>query len=173
MFEDGGWLSAHPLPVDKSSFGKFDALSQQNKQVIQRILESNSSMHSSQDADLLRKLRRFYSSCLNEQGLEDRGAIPLLNFVQTMKTLYHGGELQISAHRSDDDGLTDLTAALAYVHSRGQFNTVYSLTSWINVSFCRQALVPSFHLKLQVMMVWIPIIWYCGSVNLASAYLLR
>lgn len=127
-FSNGGWLRAHPLPVDKESFGKFEALSQQNKQVIQRILESNSSMPSSrlpQDAELLRKLRGFYSSCLNEHALEDRGAVPLLDFVQTIKTLYRGGELQISS-ATDLGKSTDLTAALAYLHSRG-INAFFSL----------------------------------------------
>ena len=121
-FKDGGWLRTHPLPPDKSSFGKFEALSQQNKQVIQRILESNYSMSSStssQDAELILKLRDFYSSCLNENRLEDRGTVPLLSFVQTMKTLYHGGLSAMASEKS-----TDLTAALSYLHSRGRFNAV-------------------------------------------------
>jgi endothelin-converting enzyme len=152
-FEDGGWLRAHPLPADKGSFGKFEALSQQNKQVIQRILESNSSMSSftsSKDAELLRKLREFYSSCLDEHRLEDRGGVPLLDFVQTMKTLYRGG--QPSAKGSEQS--TDLTAALAYAHSRGQFNPGYLLVFWSNFSFSYlQALVHSFPSASKVMMV--------------------
>ena len=125
IFEDGGWLRSHPLPADKSSFGKFAALSQQNKQVIQRILELNSSITSvtpSQDAGLLRKLRDFYSSCLNEHRLEDRGAVPLLDFIQTLRTIYRGGDMQIPSTKDSDDP-TDITAALAYLHSRGYFNS--------------------------------------------------
>jgi len=116
-FANGGWLRTHPLPADKSSFGKFEALSRRNKQVIQRILESNYSMSSSkssQDTKLLLKLRDFYSSCLNENRLEDRGAVPLLGFVQTIRTLYRSGPSAMASHKS-----TDLTAALSYLHSRG------------------------------------------------------
>jgi endothelin-converting enzyme len=131
--EDGGWLRAHPLPADKGSFGRFEALSQQNKQVIRRILESNYSMSSPQDAELLRKLRGFYSSCLNEHRLDDRGTIPLLNVVETLRTLYRGGELQIpSVGGSDGDKSTDLTATLAYLHSRGQLSGV-SLGIWSDI----------------------------------------
>jgi endothelin-converting enzyme len=154
-FEDGGWLRTHPLPADKGSFGKFEALSQQNKQVIQRILESNSSMSftSSQDAELLRKLRQFYSSCLDERRLDDRGAVPLLDFVQTLKTLYRGGERQIPSAKGLDKS-TDLTAALAYVHSRGKFNAGFLLIRRSNVSCSYlQALMHSFPLVLKVMMV--------------------
>jgi hypothetical protein len=111
-----------------------------------------SSSPSSQDAELLLKLRDFYSSCLNENRLEDRGAVPLLDFLQTMKTLYRGGELTIPSAKGSES--TDLTAALAYLHSRGQSNAVYLLlVRWSNLSSSYlQALVHSSPLVSKVMM---------------------
>ncbi|KAJ3510592.1 hypothetical protein NLJ89_g4586 [Agrocybe chaxingu] len=91
-FANGGWLRAHPLPADKSSFGNFEFLSQQNQQVIQRILESNYSVGSVDD-QILTKLRDFYTSCLDERRLDDIGTTPLLHLVRTVRKLYKIGAL--------------------------------------------------------------------------------
>ncbi|KAF8078094.1 hypothetical protein FPV67DRAFT_33082 [Lyophyllum atratum] len=119
-FATGGWLRAHPLPADKSSFGNFEALAQENKQVIQRILESQStpaSFKSTHDNEILQKLRNFYTSCVNEDTLDDIGTAPLLQFVQTLRTIYRKDTLDLDVEDQKDSA--DLTAALAYLHSQG------------------------------------------------------
>ncbi|KAF9458665.1 hypothetical protein BDZ94DRAFT_80625 [Collybia nuda] len=122
-FANGGWLRANPLPADKGSFGNFEALAQQNKQVLQRILESKEFPSSSNyDEIILRKLRDFYSSCLNENRLDEIGALPLREFIQTLKKIYWNEADNISGsskNLDDDKKSTDLTAALAYLHSQG------------------------------------------------------
>lgn len=122
----GGWLRAHPLPADKSSYGNFEALAQQNKQVVQRILESEQSTASfsgTHDVEILRKLRNLYSSCLNEERLDEIGATPLLEFVQTVRRIFKGEVLDETLPEGDprdEPKPTDLTAAIAFLHSRGQ-----------------------------------------------------
>ncbi|GLB35092.1 putative peptidase family M13 [Lyophyllum shimeji] len=119
-FATGGWLRAHPLPADKGSFGNFEALAQQNKQVIQRILEPKStsiSFNSTHDTEILRKLRDLYSSCLNEDTLDDIGVAPLSQFVQTLRRIFRRDTSDIDTEDKKDS--TDLTAALAYLHSQG------------------------------------------------------
>jgi len=116
----GGWLKAHPLPADKSTFGVFEALSQENKQVIRQILESKSSLSSfktSYDEELLRKLRDFYSSCLGESELNDIGASPLVKFVKTIRRLYRSKDKE--SLLKGDVKVGGLTAAVAYLHSKG------------------------------------------------------
>lgn len=115
----GGWLKDHPLPADKSTFGTFEALSQENIQVIRQILESKSSLSSfttSYDQELLRKLRDFYSSCLAENELNDIGALPLAQFVRTVRRLYRS---EGKASLDGDVKPGGLTAAVAYLHSKG------------------------------------------------------
>ncbi|KAF8630417.1 hypothetical protein AX15_002968 [Amanita polypyramis BW_CC] len=119
-FANGGWLKAHPLPPDKSTFGNFEALSQQNKQVIRQILESNlssSSFTTSYDKEILRKLRDFYSSCLSEGQLNDIGTVPLVHFVKKIRRLYRDEDKESLAR--DSGNRKGLTAAVAYLHSRG------------------------------------------------------
>lgn len=118
---DAGWLDKHPLPADKSSFGNFELLAQQNKQVIQKLLESNSTKGSADaDTELLTKLRDFYTSCLDEKRLDEIGSAPLLHFVSTVRKLYRGNSTVISGKgKSDEKKRNGLTAAVAFLHSRG------------------------------------------------------
>jgi endothelin-converting enzyme len=128
---DGGWFNAHPLPADKSSFGKFEALGQENKQIIQKILESKSSVGSVDD-EILLKLRNFYASCLDERGLDEIGIKPLLHVVKMIKRLYKGDDTDISSSHGSSDKDKGLTVALAFLHSRGAF---FILASMMSVQF--------------------------------------
>lgn len=121
LLVDGGWLRAHPLPADKGSFGNFEALAQENNQIIKHILESNSSV-SPADDQIMTKLRDFYGSCLNEAKLNEIGIAPLLHIVKTVKSLYNGTETSISnAAPEEDTKVKGLTAAISFLHSRGIF----------------------------------------------------
>jgi len=117
-FANGGWLKEHPLPADKGRYGNFDDLSVKNQQVIREILESNEvpSAASSDDEQILHKLRGFYSSCMNEDLLNEIGQAPLVKFVDSIKGFFknkkRGGDEVERKRRA-------LTAALAFVHSRG------------------------------------------------------
>lgn len=116
------------MPTDKASFGNFESLAQQNKQVIQEILDpqvtSVISGTNQYDQAILKKLRDFYTSCLNESQLDDIGALPLLHLARTIKRLYRE-ESTIASHPMGDETNTDvdrgLTAAVAFLHSRGSF----------------------------------------------------
>ncbi|KDR81470.1 hypothetical protein GALMADRAFT_152331 [Galerina marginata CBS 339.88] len=117
-FANGGWLRSHPLPADKGSFGNFEALAQENKQIIKNILESTSSVSPSDDA-ILSKLRNFYTSCTDENTLEDIGATPLLHFVNIVRRLYSGNDTDITSSTTTDMAAKGLTPAVAFLHSRG------------------------------------------------------
>ena len=133
---DGGWLKQHPIPSDKGSFGNFEALAQQNRRLIQQILsEDSSSVYSLStvaakdpyDTQLLEKIRTLYASCMNEDLLDARGSEPLLRIVQTAGDLYNGKTTVIDtklgtlpeASGQEEKERQGLTAAIAYLHSRG------------------------------------------------------
>ncbi|KAJ7261339.1 hypothetical protein B0H12DRAFT_1106346 [Mycena haematopus] len=120
-FANGGWIAAHPLPADKGSFGQFEALAQDNKRVIQHFLETpsaTSSFTTSSDKVLLQKLRSFYSSCLNENRLDEIGTEPLIHVVKTLQKLFRGQGLEVKDEKSNLT-VKGLTAAVAFLHSRG------------------------------------------------------
>jgi endothelin-converting enzyme len=117
---DNGWLKQNPLPADKGSFGNFNALAKQNKDVIRSILESDGTPSlaevSSYDAQILGKLRGMYSSCMDEKRLNKIGEAPLKNLVKTIKELYAGKDLDLPPA---EKRVVGRTAALAFLHSRG------------------------------------------------------
>ncbi|KAJ4488470.1 hypothetical protein J3R30DRAFT_3654706 [Lentinula aciculospora] len=120
-FSNGGWLRAHPLPADKGSFGNFEALAQDNEHIIQRILEDKSSTANfitSYDDQILAKLRGFYSSCMDESRLDERGHGPLMVIINNIRRMFRGKEVVIKGD-TEEDKFKGLTAALAYMHSRG------------------------------------------------------
>lgn len=145
---DGGWLKAHPIPSDKGSVGSFEVLSEQNRRLIQQILSPDSSSlfdeamssvsletsdiaesNDKYDEELLKKLRGMYTSCMNEDLLNARGADPLIRVIKNVRKLFNGKPAVISSEGSQDTvGSLDedkkkerdgLTAAVAYLHSRG------------------------------------------------------
>jgi endothelin-converting enzyme len=131
---DGGWLKSHPLPSDKSSYGSFEALYQENKLVLKSILEKKAptSLSPSYDEQLLRKLRGLYSSCMDEDELNAMGPAPLVDFVGIVRRLFRGKQTEVSVTGKDDDKEHNLTAALAFLHSRGQKNHFLFLISLMN-----------------------------------------
>ncbi|KAL4254086.1 Peptidase M13 [Abortiporus biennis] len=134
-FANGGWLKAHPIPSDKGSIGNFELLTQDNRLLIQQILSQDSSsvytsalqtepgaLESSEHYDelLLRKLRGLYRSCMNEDLLNARGQDPLIRVVRTIGDLFSRKTTVVNGVNKDEDAFPDgLTAAVAYLHSRG------------------------------------------------------
>lgn len=107
------------MPADKSSFGAFEALAIQNKQVLQHILEnpaSTAQFKTSHDEELLAKIRGMYNSCLNEDNLDKIGVEPLVHFVQNLRNLFRGNSTRTESEKPSTKGLT---AALSFLHSRG------------------------------------------------------
>ncbi|KAF9567593.1 zincin [Agrocybe pediades] len=119
-FANGGWLASHPLPADKGSFGIFEALALENRQIVRKILESTSTSSTSVDDEILTKLRNYYASCMDEDTLDEIGEKPLSHLVKTVRDLFGGNKTDVTS--ADTVSLTHdkgLTAAVAFLHSRG------------------------------------------------------
>ncbi|KAI0006055.1 Metalloprotease [Russula compacta] len=120
-FATGGWRRAHPLPSDKGRFGSFNLLFQENQHIVKDILDTNgpisiTSLKESADQQLLGKLRNLYYSCMDEDTLDQLGESPLKDFVAQVKKLYRGESTALNGNHKGREGLT---AALAFLHSRG------------------------------------------------------
>ncbi|KAH9043209.1 Metalloprotease [Lactarius pseudohatsudake] len=123
-YATGGWRKAHPLPSDKGRFGNFNLLFQENQQIVKDILDGNGpmsvgSLKESADQQLLTKLRNLYHSCMDEDTLDQLGEGPLKDFVGHVKKLYRGESTSVTYVNDDDQRREGLTAALAFLHSRG------------------------------------------------------
>ena len=80
---------------------------------------SIASLKESADQQLLVKLRNLYYSCMDENTLDQLGEGPLRDFVAQVKKLYRGESTGLVDSNGDDKEREGLTAALAFLHSRG------------------------------------------------------
>lgn len=122
LHADGGWIASHPIPGDKGSINAFSVLSEKNWHVIQKVLEADADLYDdSWDAQLLRKLRELYASCMDEAKLDYLGQAPLQRFVNNIRTIYRGKSTDF-VRTIPRSGLSN---ALGYMHSRGEWGVQY------------------------------------------------
>ena len=102
-FSCGGWISANPLPADQARFGRFDALQDRNRTILQNQLEAASSDKPGRGA-IEQKIGDFYFACMDEKAIDARGTAPLKPDLE-----------RIAALKSKKD----LAELLAYLYRRG------------------------------------------------------
>ena len=94
-FANGAWLKSHNIPPDKTSIGSFGLLSDQNQEVVQKIVID--------DANLVRdgetkpgtndwKIGVFYAACMDTATIDKVGYAPIKS-----------GLAAIAATKSTDD----------------------------------------------------------------------
>src|SRR5262245_7214870 len=75
-YANGGWIKATPMPPDKASYGVFAILADETrKQTVALIQESADA--GPKASDEARKTGDFYSSFMDEAGIESKGIAPL------------------------------------------------------------------------------------------------
>ena len=152
----GGWTKTHPIPAEKGSYGRFNALTRENQQVIREILESDATPTTLHDEKILKKLRGLYASCMDEDELNSRGSEPLFQFVKTMRSLFRGETNEITISGSSEERAKRLTAALSYLHSRGQSTLSYMHGSIRLTEFVLKVLADCLNLTLMETSAQIP-----------------
>jgi endothelin-converting enzyme len=83
-FANGGWLDANSIPADRGIYGQFNSVSDRNKKTLLKIIESINLEGAAFDAetDNLRKLKDTYTSCMDIDKLNERGAEPLVPLIK-------------------------------------------------------------------------------------------
>ncbi len=75
-FACGGWMAANPIPADQSRWGRFNALQERNRTVLQGILEAASSDKPGRTV-VEREIGDYYAACMDEKAIDARGIAPL------------------------------------------------------------------------------------------------
>src|SRR5579863_8686797 len=76
QFACGGWLAANPIPADKSRWGRFDALQERNRVILQGILEAASASKPTRTV-VEREIGDYYAACMDEKTIDSKGLDPL------------------------------------------------------------------------------------------------
>lgn len=72
----GGWLAANPVPSDQSRWGRFDALQERNRTVLQGILEAASANKPTRTV-VEQKIGDYYASCMDTRVIDQKGLTPI------------------------------------------------------------------------------------------------
>ena len=91
-FANGTWLKTHTIPPDKTNLGSFGMLSDQNQQVVQKIVVDDANLVSDREAKAGSnddKIGTFYLACMDTVALDKAGDKPIkatLDAVAAAKT---------------------------------------------------------------------------------------
>src|SRR5262245_47282943 len=71
----GNWIEANPIPPDQSRWGRFNELDRRNLSLLKDILETSSAKKTRTAVEA--KIGDYYAACMDEKGIEAKGAAPL------------------------------------------------------------------------------------------------
>jgi len=73
QFACGGWITANPIPPERSRWGRFNELQDRNYEILRTVLEGAAA-----DGDpATRKIGDYYASCMDEPAINAKGVTPL------------------------------------------------------------------------------------------------
>jgi putative endopeptidase len=73
QFACGEWVAKNPIPPDRPSWGRFNALQDRNNDILRRVLDTAVST----PTPGTQQIGDYYASCMDEPGIEQKGATPL------------------------------------------------------------------------------------------------
>ena len=98
----GNWMKNNPVPPDKSRWGRFDELYDNNIYILRDLLVQT--QQPGQHSATEKMVGDFYASCMDEATIENKGTLPLqpdLARIESMKSK------------------SDLVTQIAYMHQQG------------------------------------------------------
>jgi putative endopeptidase len=99
----GNWMKNNPVPPDKSRWGRFDELAEQNLYILRDILTQAQApgQHSATE----KKVGDFYTACMDESTIEKKGTAPLTPELERINAL---------------QSKADVIKQVAYMHEQAQ-----------------------------------------------------
>lgn len=73
----GGWIKKNPIPESYSRYSTFSQLSEKNRIIIQRILDTTEISNTTLKFSAMQKVLHTYKTCVDEDTIEQAGATPL------------------------------------------------------------------------------------------------
>ncbi|MGC2109530.1 MAG: M13 family metallopeptidase [Candidatus Korobacteraceae bacterium] len=92
LFACGNWIKNNPIPADQPQWGRFNELHEHNQLILKAILEKQSADHPSRSAND-QKIGDYYSSCMDEKGIDAKGLAPLQPMLDRVNALNDKNQL--------------------------------------------------------------------------------
>ena len=110
----GGWRAAHPIPSDKSRWGRYDEMAQQNREKLRAVLEQAAAAPAN---PLEKQVGDYYAACMDLPALEKLGAGPIsaqLSAIDAVKTLPELIRAVAALHKIGEPALFELQSLPDY-----------------------------------------------------------
>lgn len=91
-FACGGWTASHPVPPEFGSYGRFTQLSEQNREILHRILEL-ASKPAPNRSPVMQKIGDFYAACMDEEAVDRAGDEPIKPELQRIASISDESQL--------------------------------------------------------------------------------
>jgi len=78
LFANGGWMKSIKIPDDKTGWGSFYLIAEQNKKNLHAILEEAAAKTDHKAGSMEQKLGDYYASGMDTLAIEKKGASPLM-----------------------------------------------------------------------------------------------
>ncbi len=90
---NNGWLSENPIPSDKSSWGSFVILAEENRENLKNIIDEVVADENAAPGSNRQKVRDLYNSGMDTARLEELGAGPIMKNLEAIDGLQNVDEL--------------------------------------------------------------------------------
>src|SRR5277367_6021999 len=103
----GKWMAQHPIPADRSSWGRFDELHEHGEYIVRDILEKAAVERAGRSTNE-QKIGDYYATCMDEGAIEKAGTKPLDPDFQSIAALSSKKDLPseiVRLHREGADVL--------------------------------------------------------------------
>jgi endothelin-converting enzyme/putative endopeptidase len=100
----GAWNQNNPIPADQSSWGRFQALAERNRETLRQILEEADQPGPQRDA-VTQKIGDYYAACMDEKAIDAKGLAPLQPELDAIRALKDKSELAQEIARLHRDGV--------------------------------------------------------------------
>jgi putative endopeptidase len=108
-FACGGWLARNPVPADRARYGRFDELQERNQATLRGLLEKASvATAAARRSPIDQKIGDYYASCMDEAGIEKKGAAALKPQLDAIAALKGKAALAPLLARLHTDGVPAL-----------------------------------------------------------------
>ena len=99
----GSWMKNNPIPPDRGSYGRGRELQEYNLTVLKGILEKAAAPDPAR-SPVMQKIGDLYASCMDEKGVDAKGASPLLPDLDRIAKLKSKSELAAEVARLHSQG---------------------------------------------------------------------
>jgi endothelin-converting enzyme/putative endopeptidase len=88
----GTWLKENPIPADQARWGRFDELTERNRETLHQILEEAAKPDPHRDATA-KLIGDYYAACMDEKAIDAKGLAPLQPVLDRIKNLSDKSQL--------------------------------------------------------------------------------